>query len=897
VSGTSRRARVGVRTLTALVLVLLCCAGSLGGSSTAAVPAATGKNDALQRLGACLAAGGRGQILLSFDTSASLQQSDPDDQRVEAASYLIKQLAKYAGDTGAKLDVAVGGFAHKFDVSTKWTPLTGGSLGAVVADIDKYKDRNKGFETDYWSAVDGARRYLSAKSSGEGSHCQAMVWLSDGMFDLDLRDTQTERKSYGVTKPYGPDVELTSTANVERVEKAGRQDLCRAGGLADQLRVQGVTTLAIGLSGSANPNFTLMKGIATGSACGRDTSVWPGQFLLASEVGDLFFAFDEISDPSHPPITRESKLCQGGAVCREGTQSFVLDATISRVHLLAGADVKGYRLVLEGPKGKQLSIDPGVHFADEAMPGARVSAQWLSDQQLQIDLIRTADPDWVGQWGLAFIDPSKSGGGTARSNVRLFGDVKPTLVDLDKSKLISGKSTQLSFGLVHADNDERVDIANVKSDISVDASLVLPDGSSKTLAKGLDLTSLTRPVRLDLGGVTPGPASVRMTLDLTTAATIDEGKRVSGTRLEPEQVDVPITVLPPPDFPDVQTKVSFGKTEEIGDLPATLAVHGPGCVWLDGSKSLTLPEGVPSLKVTSPASSASTCTKGDLRLNASVDKIGPGLASGTLVVQTRADSGDTTTPVNVAYELEMRRPRDEAVFWEALVGITLAGVLIPVGLLYLVKWRTAKIPGSSITLVSASGRVGPDSSFLDTTSVSEQGARTVVLEGTDRRSVSLNGQSQIQTRAGLWLTESGYCVVTGQPSVSSAPPGTTRNGTSARLPLAVQDRWVALLDPTDPLNGSVEVVFLLSPTSAKLPELHADARSRVPELVDKVRSSLDSSSSGPGTPVAAGRPGTDEWGGSSGSASTGGDDWGGGGSTGTGPGGAGTSGPGGSDDW
>lgn len=853
------RHRRRTRSFAAALVVLAFSTMSLVALSA---PAQAASSEAVQQLAACLAAeGAQGDLLVVLDTSGSLKETDPNGDRVTAASYLIKRLERYVEASGAKLDVALAGFSSGFRVTKKWTALNATSSSSLVRGVEAFRERDDGFETDYWAAASGARQYLTAKSKLPGRHCQAWVWFSDGLFDLDKRDSADERKTYGVTKPYGPDIELTTVANERRLERAGRTDLCRPGGIADQLRVQQITTLAVGLKNKGAADFSLMEGVASGSAVGgtacgdRKAS---GDFVPADDIGDLLFAFDELSDPDHPPIAQETKLCSGD-VCPEGTHQFVLDPSISKVHILAGAKLDDYQIVLTPPiRDQRVTLEPGAAKSTKTFPGFTVASEWPSGAAVEIDITRTSDSGWAGQWQLTFVAPTP-GNAKARSHIRLFGDIKPAWLDAGSATFTTGTTSQLRLGLARAGSDEVLDPSTITGQISMDAALKYANGDSLDIVKGLSKADLTRPVPLDLAAAPPGPATIQLTLQLTTApVAVAGGGTIKGTTLEPQSVGYPVTIQAPPDFPTVPGHVSFGATEEAGDHRAALPVKGKGCVWLENSESLTLPEGVQKATVSSTANSADSCVEGSLPLNLAVEEVGTGLASGQLTVMTRsAEAGVKPVAVTVAYDLEMKKPRNEAVFWPLLIAITLAGVLIPVALLYLVKWRTAKIPGNSLLIGSLSGNVDQQSSFLSASALSERDMRGVTLAGTSRRSVALNSLSEIRTKVGLGLTEPGYAVVAGQPSASSANPSTTRNGSAARLPLAVQDRWVALLDPANPHGGPVEVVFLLAPTSGKLPVLLTDARNRVPEVVAEVRARLGATSArSPSTPAAA----EEDWG-------------------------------------
>lgn len=816
---------------------------------------------AVQRLGGCLSSGGQGRILLVLDTSASLADTDPDGGRVQAAQYLVGQLASQVDRKDISIDVAVAGFADSFKVYRPWTTLNSDSEADVSATVEDFRKRDSGFETDYWAAASGARKYLADEATGEQRTCQAWVWFSDGLYDLDKRDTPDERRAYGVTKSYGPDVELTSDDAVGRVESAGREDLCRQGGVADQLRVQGVTTFAVGLSSDGVNDYSLMEGLATGSkvdgsACGRANGPARGSFVEVGNIEDLFFALDAVTDP---PIVQETKLCQG-QVCPEGTHQFVLDASISGVHILAGTDVSGYRVELLPPTpGRPLVLNPGSPSMKKSFPSFKARSEWTSDKQVQIDLQQTAVPGWVGQWRLAFIDPQRRGHGTAKSNIHLYGDVKPGWLDADTAKLTVGESPNIQLGLVRGADDEPLDLAELRSSVAMDASLEYADGTNLPLASGLTKAELAKPINVALTGAEPGPAVVHLTLQLTTApVNIAGGQTIAGTQLEPESMDYPVTVSPPPHFPIVPSTVSFGETQEEGDLNASLPISGDGCVWLKDSEALTDPGNV-STNVTSSASGNGSCVAGSLPLVLSVHGVGTGLASGQLTLMTKSDQANVAPiPVTVTYKLEMKRPRNNEVFVPLLIAITAAGILLPVLLLYIMKWWTARIPGSALSIGSVRGQVDQGLSFLGSAVITEQGMRAMTLVGTDRRSVQLNGESRLRTKVGLGLTEPGWTLVEGQYSASSATPSTDRKGRRGRLPLAVQDSWVALLDTANPHAGPVEVVFLVSPTSGRLPDLLEDARTRLPEIVSRLRSRLDGSPGGvDGSPQHAAN---DDWG-------------------------------------
>jgi len=844
-------------------------------SGTKLVVAGSDQPKPLQRLGACLAAGGQGDILLVIDRSGSLKDTDPTAQRVVAAKYLVHQLATFTQDASSKLNIAVAGFDATYAITSPWRALTPSSERTLSADLDAYKLADKGFETDYWNAVDGARKTLTQQAAGRDDRCQALVWFSDGRYEIDPRITADQQKKYGTTKPYGPQISLTSIAGAKRAQAIGQGDLCRDGGLADQLRVQKIVTLAVGLKAQgSDADFSTMQGIATGSGsganrCGHLLNPTPGEFLLASQVDGILFAFDRFGNPGLPPISQTTKLCAAKA-CDLGVHAFVLDPSISKIHILAGSDVSGAMITLTGPGQRQpISFTPGTAAAQPAKGGYRLSSSWLSDRTLELDLTRTTDVGWVGPWKLIFIDPgATTPGGNANSNIHLFGDLEPYWPAADSTVLHSGDRAQhITLGLRRSQSKEPVDPSAIVSSLSLDASLEYPTGESILIGSHIDKQGLATSYLLDLTKAKVGDAVVRLTLRVVTAP----AGKVAGTALEAQSVDIPVKVLAPGSYPQVANKVNFGTTQGTDPLSATVPVNGAGCVWLAGAQeSLTRPDGVAVPQISSAYASADKCLKITgktfLPITLQVGTTGNGLASGTVTVMTTpTDASLPPIPVKVSYQLEMRRPADVATLIWVLLLTFLAGISIPLGLLYLAKWWNARIPGDSVLVGKTTGLVTSTGSFLSSSGtfpLREQDLSSVILVGTDRRSLALPSGETLQSKMGWGITEPGLVVVAapGRYSVSSARPSTTRRGTQGRLPLAIQGHWVVLLDPNDPMNGPVDVVILVAPLSGKWGDLTADARQRIPEAVETLRRTLSTHgvSEGPqsGTPPQA----DDDWG-------------------------------------
>lgn len=426
---------------------------------------------------------------------------------------------------------------------------------------------------------------------------------------------------------------------------------------------------------------------------------------------------------------------------------------------------------------------------------------------------------------MVFVDPNSTDRGGARSNVRLYGDLQPVWRDSD-AELVVGKKPRLQFGLQRRD-ETSVDPGAIAGSLSWSAELEYADGTTLPMANELAARDLASPVELDLSEAPAGPAVVHLTLRLTTAP----AGGVPGTTLEPQAADYPVTVRMPPSYPEVAASLDFGSGDTADPVSAPLNVTGDGCVWLANAETLTLPEGVASAKVTADASSESACVSGKLPITLTPSEVGSGLLSGTLQVLAKPTHGASDpASVTVSYRYELERPPNQKLRVALFAVLLVLGLLIPLLLLIMAKWWTAKIPGSALSWVSMSGPVGEETSFLGQAVPDLSRLQTMSLDGADRRSIEISPRATLRAKAQLrHLSAPGHVVVAPGPAVTSAGDA---------LPLAVQNHWIATLDPVDPGGGPVEVIFLLVPGAAALSDLLSDARANVPGAVWRLRNEL-----------------------------------------------------------
>ncbi|AQP45450.1 hypothetical protein RPIT_12085 [Tessaracoccus flavus] len=303
-----------------------------------------------------MAGTGQGQLVLLFDESLSLKESDPDAGRVLAGRYLVQRLANLADRSELDLQVMLAGFGTSYrDYQSQWRTLAGADLNGLLTDLESFADRNTDSGTDYWLGLDGARKSLADVRLTDGAGCQAIFFFSDGELDVSLSADERAEGEANPRRPFAPDNDMSTRERELAATAAAAESLCRAGGLADQIRLQDIVMFGVGLHGDdqSADAFDLMRRVVTGGrgqgTCGAQTQPVPGDFVTAADIDSLIFAFDSVT--RQRPVN-ETEICQGD-VCLAGTHNFVLDASVERVELLGSADADGIEVQLTAPGGAQ----------------------------------------------------------------------------------------------------------------------------------------------------------------------------------------------------------------------------------------------------------------------------------------------------------------------------------------------------------------------------------------------------------------------------------------------------------------------------------------------------------------------------------------------------------------
>ena len=352
--------------------------------------------------------------------------------------------------------------------------------------------------------------------------------------------------------------------------------------------------------------------------------------------------------------------------------------------------------------------------------------------------------------------------------------------------------------------------------------------------------------------VNPGQAKLRMSLVITTApATDPSGAQIApGTELSPQDVDVPVQILPKLGLPIPGERIDFGTVLATKGATAPLNITGPGCAWIadtDAAKVVAAPDDIGTARVTSTANSAQNCLKvqagqtGQLQVTLRTDHDGHGGLTGTVPVHVAAlDNPSDAQVVEVPFVASLIKPLNTTNFVLVLIAALLLGPGIPLALLYASKWWVSKIPDTPMLAERIPVEVSNDVVLRD--------GEPFAMVDTDliQPVPGLAGGTRRLTVQGVTLTATmgrspfgaGYVIVDadGVVSVGSELPASDPSGLRAVLPLAVHNKWVVLHDPRGPANVADVLLLVGGRTDIATRErLYEDVARRLPELLNGLR--------------------------------------------------------------
>jgi lysophospholipase L1-like esterase len=574
--------------------------------------AATTQTPGVASLADCLRSGRPLLALFLIDISGSLKQTDPSNQRVAGVKTALDGLASLqsatTGKTPPKIDVQLDGFSVGLDTTTPWTSLDRTTIDQVKKQADTFAAQNGGQDTDYYAALDGARQALAnetANGSGTTNACKAILWFTDGQYDVIQRLTPDAVATLGRTKAYAPEIALDTPGGGLQLIARGKQLLCQAGGLADRIRADGIVTIAVAIDTQISPDDqAFLNAVATGNGCGTPPNTPSGASLQTADLSQLVLSFDAVASGTAGGTqvgdTHISTPCPG-TPCQSGTQHFSVDKSLHRVHIvsLAGDDgidisvaAPGVRSPLRVIAGKSGSVSLGgnlVHFT------------WIDAHTciLDIDLGALA----AGDWTLIFIGPATlTAPNPVRTQLHVYTDITPRIVAPPVLRVGTQGSFNVSITNSHGQSTPR----GVLRHTTVSATATNP------------ITGQRQDVRVEPGSgeqfrllYRPGAEVSSITLIQITIVIITIG----GIQLAPIQRTYRVPIELPPQYPRLQSPELNLSAPEGTAGDTTLPLLGGtanGCAWVDAQAPQT---GTPGIQVnyTGAPTSRGQCLQLDAR--------------------------------------------------------------------------------------------------------------------------------------------------------------------------------------------------------------------------------------------------------------------------------------------
>ena len=623
-------------------------------------------------------------------------------------------------------------------------------------------------------------------------------------------------------------VRLSNDTVVAPILEAAKNDLCRPGGVADALRLAGVTTIAIGLGGSPGaagaPDFSLIQRISENPSADCGTQPARGLFVAADSLSSLFLAFDALGDPSGSVTPLESKpICPPQAPPDCG-YTVTLDDVLSAVHVAAtvvdqsGSFVPSNDLMVEltGPGGPPpLQIPGGTTTTTSGAVGPiAVQYRWYSRGPLTIDLTRPPGASWAGDWTLKFIDTTGQHS-DAVSNIQLIlsSDLMTVPQVAAGPWRADGVSPSVVAQVERLDGTpDNLDTAALRQALAVTASLT-PEGSTTAVwTQTVDPnTAFTVTLPAD---ISPGPYVLQTSLVVT----------VAGRQLTPVARQATVTIVPPlgsPFLDPAAQTIDFGLiTGTATSAPQPVAVTAPddadGCVWITTGELGRHPESIQSVVIGAPASSAETCQRVPAGQTVQVPiTLTPGTEGndeldGTAdVFLAPADDISRVSQTSVDYTAMTVRTAQTSVKVGVFIVVMLLGLLIPLLALWFLRRLGARFPSeAALSAIVLNVRIGPGG-------VVDPAGAALVLPATGWQAVGapVDGRRmlqpagvQLRTHAGWQLSQPGYAeVVDDAVGATSGPPHFDPKTGRPRAPLGVQGIWIVTAQRADALSPAPDI--------------------------------------------------------------------------------------------
>ncbi|MGO2426401.1 vWA domain-containing protein [Corynebacterium flavescens] len=784
----------------------------------------------LSEFGSCIASSKSADLLFVLDQSASLvgyQGSTPTDAesfRVDATRDIATQLAHLGADSGASINVKLAGFGSEYYSDSadygEWVDVSG-NPDALKEQIEKFRssERVADLETDYGTAYAGALREMAQRPSND---CRAVVFFTDGNFYSD-----------------------EAQGDIEGAKNA----LCADNSAVAALRSSHIRLFNVGLvpPEDADSQVDLLTRLSENQTCtGHEPN---GAFFNAGQDPAALFAAFRNLIPTSGGMSKNAAFAE--------SFDFVLDDSITPVRLSAipKTSVREGELVptLTGPDGQTVDLTP--ETTRIAGAETNVSVNDKLPGMVDVSMSKAADgARWAGEWTFGYRVAEGSEGEYSASMVMIPGlSVNLTRADGGEAKGGINSDEVIKAQLVDGAGNPR----SLEGEGLLSAAFLPSQGDPIPLVENQPIVNGEQ-VDIPLEAIdTAVNGRLATRVDITTKGADD----APGTRLNPIEAETSLTVTPS-DMPSVGSVqvVTMDDKEVTIDVPAS----GPGKIWVAdqsiGAQEGTLPDGVDKLAVSSTHNSADTALElgegeqGTIPVTLRMDTLADGPLNAAAVIDLQSADGQRQAQLPLELQGSVTTPVNKTVFGVAMVLAIVLALLIPLAILYLMKFVSGRIPRRPKL-------------FVKTIPVRREGTRLIrtdkggdfVLDPQEffesvpvtpaGRSVNL-GTYPVRVRSGLNPFTPAQAVVDKAGTISGK--GRARNG-HAVLPLAVHNGWFLAGNPADPDSGEIVVAVDNLAQSPRVAALSEEIRANAPALFDSVElPAVDTPPGGPGAPSAQG---------------------------------------------
>ena len=684
-------AKIGL-VLTALIAMLFAPA-----SSISAVPAPASRPDAIGELAACVRSTGVLEALLLFDTSASLRETDPSNRRIVAANAALTALSDLVANgssSNTAVDVRLAQFSVDYVPGTDWQSLNSSSVTSLQEQASTIASENNGIDTDFTNALVGARadladRAAAIKGNDGQAACEAIFLFTDGKFDVEPRVNRLANAP-GVPKAYAPNQLAKSRSEADEIIAAGKDAVCRVSGVADEVRVDGVTTIAIALSGTISADDqeflgAVAEGQVGGTTCGDPVKA-RGAYVAADDLGALIGAFNrtasQIAGGTLIPGSETVTVCTAEP-CAEGTREFRTSRAMSRVTALVDMGRAEGSVVVRAPNGSTAPLTASSPNA--ALGGATITSRWFDSHVSSLNIQFDDHVASEGAWAVTLVSPI--GGSAGRVQLFAYTDLRAQLLGDPEFRI--GMSSDVSVELTSDSGNATDRLAGSRSTVTLSAS---NPSAGEPISISMSPTSAGRWTG---SWSVPDEWNATETLIATQLAITS----ADGFVLEPVVRQANVAVKKPASYPQISTKaLRLGTVEGKGHAKGTVDVTGgtqPGCVGFGEVDYSIFPSKAPTPSFESPVHSGECISvkPGETRkipvsFNVSRSASGSVRASLPVTVSSEADQArPLTTDIPVSFETKLAVDRGTQVLLMALLLII--GLGVPFVLLYLLNWKSA----------------------------------------------------------------------------------------------------------------------------------------------------------------------------------------------------------------